>query len=302
MERQETDRVLPLPPPPGNKWRTIAAVLFVLGIVLGAIISYGGNAEQISSLQTQITDLQYDNAQLQYRITQLETSYNSLKAQYQQLQEKYKFSPTIPYTLICNGTIRWFFKDMKGDILNWYMPLDTYRVYVNKPKSTDTVRLVFEDGSAVNMLDIRGYIQPQFFSKVILGIAEGRTDKEFVLEVDNVKNQIVVYGSGLGDYYRWPAETLTEGRGMCGDTTILMASMIIEGNYLMDYGMTIYIEYVDADHISDPIKINHAVIKVEFKDGDKWIIETTTNYFYNHLEHHSVYGWSFDVTTQGIGS
>jgi len=83
---------------------------------------------------------------------------------------------------------------------------------------------------------------------IIEGLTKGHTDKDFVLEVDNMKNQIVVYGSGLGDSYRWPAETLTECRGECGDTTILMASMIIEGNSLTNYSMKVYILYVDAYH------------------------------------------------------
>lgn len=342
MERQETDRGLP--PPPPYKWRNIAIVLLIVGIVVGAIGAYAVASGQIISLQTQIqnletqvTGLQADKTQLQgqvsslqgqvsslqadktklqvqvtslesektvlqAQITQLQISYNSLQAQYQQLQGKYQYSPTIPYTLIWNGTVEWFFKDTKGNVLSWQMPIDTYRIYANKPKSSDSVRLAFENGTVTSVLDIRSYIEPQFFSNVIVNLTKGRTDEDFVREVDNVKNQIVVYGSGMGDFYRWPAETLTECRGECGDTTILMASMIVEGNSLANYGMKIYIWYVDAHHITgNPTQVNHAIVEVDFKDGTQWVLETTTNYFYNYLSYQSVYGWKYDVTTQGIG-
>lgn len=135
--------------------------------------------------------------------------------------------------------------------------MDTYRSYVNQPKTEDYVR-VNPNGATIKVLDLRNYIQPNFFSRVICVLTEGRSDKDFVREIDDVKNQIVVYGSGLGDFYRWPAETLTEGRGMRGDTTILMASMIIKGNEQENYGMKIYIWYVDVDNIEDPQMVNHA--------------------------------------------
>jgi len=326
MERQETDRGLH--PPPPSKWRNITIVLLILGIVIGAFGGCAATAGQISSLQAQITDLQSDktqlqslvsslqddktrlqnqvsslesdNAGLQSQITQLRISYNSLQAQYQRLQEEYRYSPTIPYTVIWNGTVEWYFKDIEGNVLCWQMPIDTYRIYANKQKSSEYVRLAFDNGTVERVLDIKSYIQPGFFSDVIQNLTEGRTDDDFVREVDNVKNQIVVYGSGLGDFYRWPAETLTECRGQCGDTTILMASMIIEGNNLMGYGMKVYIWYVDADHIDNPIQVNHAVVEVEFKDGTRWILETTTSYFYDYLIYQSVSGWQYDVTNQGI--
>ncbi|MGQ9595904.1 MAG: hypothetical protein ACUVUS_00730 [Thermoproteota archaeon] len=299
---------LPLPPPPRkpSRWRSVAIVLFVLGIVLGSIIGYTANYQQIESLQVKIQDLQYDrknlqskNHDLQSSLYQLQTDYNELRTKYQQLQEKYRYAATVPYTIIWNGSITWYFNDLAGKTLAWTMPIDTYRSYANRPKTEDYVRLNLH-GATIKVLDIRNYIQPNFFSKVIYMLTEGRSDKDFVREVDNVKNQIVVYGSGLGDFYRWPAETLTECRGMCGDIAIFMASMIIKGNEQENYGMKIYVWYVDADNIEDPQSVNHAVVGVEFKDGTEWIIETTTNYFYNYLTEYSVSGWKFDVTYQGL--
>jgi len=291
-----------LPPPPPSKWRNIAIALLIVGIVVGCVIGYGATVGQIDYLQTQIENLQTQVSGLQADKTALQISYSSLQGQYQQLQKKYQYSATIPYTLIWNGTVKWFFKDLEGDILSWQMPIDTYRTYASYTKSSEVVGLKFDNGTITNVRDIRPYIQPQFFSKVIQDLTKGHTDEEFVREVDNMKNQIIVYGSGLGDFYRWPAETLTECRGQCGDTTILMASMIVEGNSLNNYGMKVYIYYVDSNHISgSPMQVNHAIIEVDFKDGDKWILETTTNYFLNYLSYESVYGWKYDVTNQGLG-
>jgi hypothetical protein len=131
----------------------------------------------------------------------------------------------------------------------------------------------------------------------------GRSAAEFVKEVDNVKSQIVTYGKGLGEApYQFPAETLTEGRGVCADTTILMASMLIEGNRQAHYNFNVYVWYVqmmaDGTLVSDSKSItqaNHAIVEVQFSDGTAWTIETTTNYFYAYSQSYT--GWQFDVTT-----
>jgi hypothetical protein len=131
----------------------------------------------------------------------------------------------------------------------------------------------------------------------------GRSAAEFVKEVDNVKSQIVTYGKGLGEApYQFSAETLTEGRGVCADTTILMVSMLIEGNRQAHYNFNVYVWYVqmmaDGTLVSDSKSItqaNHAIVEVQFSDGTAWTIETTTNYFYAYSQSYT--GWQFDVTT-----
>ena len=132
-------------------------------------------------------------------------------------------------------------------------------------------------------------------------LTSGRSDREFVKEVDNIKNQIVVYGKGLGDApYKFPAETLTEGRGVCADTTILMASMLVEGIRKGGYSFRVYVVYVQSVGgvlVSDSWSLteaNHALVQVEFSDGTNWPIETTTNQFFVHSQ--AYVGWKFEVT------
>jgi len=206
-----------------------------------------------------------------------------------------------PYCSISGGEIKWTFYDLKRNIVSWEMPMDTYRYYVSMNKPVQTLGLKAATG-IIKTYDMRPYIQPSFFENTIVNLTEGRSAVEFAREVDNIKNQIVVYGKGIGEApYQFPAETLTEGRGVCADTTILMASMLIEGNRQGHYDMKIYICYVqmlpDGTLVSDSKSIteaNHAIVKVQFLDGTSWTMETTTNYFYTYSQAYT--GWQFEVT------
>jgi GH24 family phage-related lysozyme (muramidase) len=150
-------------------------------------------------------------------------------------------------------------------------------------------------------------MQPALFQNNIVDITKGRSDREFVKEVDNIKNQIVVYGEGLGNVpYKFPVETLTEGKGTCADTTILMASMLTEGNQIASYNFKVYVWYVqlvNRSFLSDLQSItgiNHAIVQVVFSDGHDWSIETTMNSFRTYSQSYA--GWQYDVTTIGATS
>jgi len=210
---------------------------------------------------------------------------------------------TPPYVSISNGTIKWVFYDLRNDTITWEMPMNSYRSYVSKDKPVRTLSLTTAAGLHITTYDMRPYIQPSFFTNIIPILTEGRSAEDFVREVDNIKNQIVKYGKGLGEApYQFPAETLTEGRGACADTTILMASMLIAGDDQANYGFKVYIWYVemnlDGTLFSDSrsiTQINHAIVEVQFSDGVTWSLETTTNYLYTYSQDYT--GWQFDVTT-----
>jgi hypothetical protein len=170
-----------------------------------------------------------------------------------------------------------------GTIAEWTVPIDTYRAYIDLPEPTTLLYLSNTNiGGTYTIKDLRGYVQADFFTNVISGFTDGKTDRGFVQEVVNFKDQIVTYGSGLGDYYRWPAETITEGRGQCGDTTILMASLFKAGENRAHYGLSIYIWYCDSNHMTSPQTVNHAIVEVKYADGTYTLIETTTNTFYTY--------------------
>lgn len=249
--------------------------------------------DQYQTLNNQFQTLSQENAQLKQQFQTLSQEYGQL--------EQVALSP--PYVSISKGTIHWVFYDLKKDTMVWQMPIDTYRQYVSINKPVQLLRLSTAAGGTITAYDMRPYIQPSFFANIIPTLTEGRSAEDFVREVDNIKNQIVTYGSGLGEApYRFSAETLTEGRGVCADTTILMASMLVAGDRQTNYGFNVYIWYVqmnpDGTLVSDSNSItqaNHAIVEVKFSDGTVWAIETTTNYFYTYSQ--AFYGWQFDVTS-----
>ncbi len=207
-----------------------------------------------------------------------------------------------PYVTISNGTISWVFYDLNKNVITWQMPMNTYRQYVSTNKPTELLPLSAEGGRTITTYDMRPYIQPSFFTNFVSSLTQGRNAQEFVEEVDNIKNQMVTYGLAPGvTQYQYPAETLTDGKGTCADTTILMASMLIEGSRQAHYDLTVYIWYVqnvngtlvsNGNAITQP---NHAIVEVKFPDGTAWSIETTKHYFYTYSQPY--YGWQYDVTS-----
>lgn len=229
----------------------------------------------------------------------LAENYNNLRIEYEYLEENcgsiVNADSNPPSTVIKNGTIYWNFYTLDSSVSTWSVPVETYRGYITYPKPAYEFLYLDNYGETLTTYDIRDYIQPDFFSKVISGLTDGRNAKEFVGEVVNVKNQLISYGSLESDEehnYRWAMETLTEGQGNCGDTTILMASLLKAGEEQKNYGIDVYIWYCDAYNMSNPQVINHVIIGVEYPDGDYDLIETTSNYYYSYDE---IIGWKFEV-------
>jgi hypothetical protein len=271
----------------------LIAIILILSVILN-IIQFSHTSNPSPAYQ-----------ELEIKYGDLYSRYQTLSNQYQTLAQKHEQQQQValvpPYVSISNGTIKWVFYDIKGRTITWQMPMDSYRNYVSARKPVQTLTFGTSAGSTTTY-DMRPYIQPSFFENVISTLTLGRTAPEFVREVDNIKNQIITYGKGIGEApYQFPAETLTEGRGVCADTTILMASMLIEGNRQAHYNFKVYIWYVqimnDGTLVSESKSVaqaNHAIIQVQFSDGTAWTIETTTNYFYTYSQAYT--GWQFEVT------
>jgi len=286
--------------------RNVILVILLVSLVFNVILcSYVSNPTSMYDRSASYRELETKYNDLYHRYQILTQEYSSLSHEYDKLLDEYDKLKNIallpPYSSISGGEIRWVFYNLRGDITTWKMPLDTYRHYVSMNKPVEMVNLKTAGGT-VSAYDMRPYIQPSFFENVIVDLTYGRSDREFVKEVDSIKNQIVVYGRGIGVApYQFPAETLTEGRGVCADSAILMASMLIEGNGQGNYRFKVYVWYVqvtDGSLVSDNESLteaNHAIIEVEFSDGERWAIETTTDYFFVYSQSYT--GWRFDVTT-----
>jgi len=278
---------------------TIIIVLVIVSIGVVEENKYALIQNDYHSLQNTYNTLQSRYNSLTGNYNELQTTYNNLHNSYDTLQTTYNSLKSsyetiyAPSTLIQNGTIHWRFHKVDGTIAEWAVPIDTYRAYIDWPKPTALLYLSNTNtGETYTVKDLREYVQPDFFANVISGFTDGKIDKEFVQEVVNFKDQIVTYGSGLGDQFRWPAETVTEGRGQCGDTSILMASLFKAGESEAHYGLSVYIWYCDANHMTNPQTVNHAIVEVKYADGPDTFIETTLNTYYTYNQ---VSGWSFQV-------
>lgn len=211
--------------------------------------------------------------------------YNNIIGKYGEL-----FAPS---TLIKNGRVFWRFNRLDSSVEEWSIDIDAYRSSINWPDPTEIITLkINETGEIYTGIDLTNYVQSDFFTGVISSLTDGNTDREFVAEVVNLKKQLVTYETGLTGEYRWSAETLTEGCGNCGDTSILMASLLKSGENQSDYGLEVYFWYCDAGNMTNPQEVNHVIVEVVYSDDDFELIETTSDMFYTHDE---IEGWRFEV-------
>lgn len=226
---------------------------------------------------------------------------------YKEIQSKYNAALADEFTTITTieaGNVSWHFTDLRAETQSWTYSIDSYRQYVLVPRSTSTLRLQTNSGKTITVPDPRPYVTPSFFQNVISDLTDERSATSFVREVFNMKKQLVVYNFSLVDdkgYYEYPAETMTDGTGICGDTTILLASLLIAGNDKAHYGMKVSIWIVDLDSTTgtirtNPESINHALIEVVYADGTKEWIETTSRNFYTYNE---ISGWRYELPDDG---
>jgi hypothetical protein len=239
---------------------------------------------------------EYDDLHEDYYL--LLDDYNDLQYDYQTLQDTCDDNTVVfadsnpPSTVIKDGTIYWNFYSRYYSVITWQVPVNTYRSYITSPKPKNDRLYLDLDGETIWTYDLRGYIQPEFFDKVIDTLTNGNTAYEFVREVVNLKNQLISYGGLESGEYRWSVETLTEGQGNCGDTSILVASLLKSGEEKMNYGLDISLWYCDVDNMYDPQKVNHVIIGVGYSDGSGELIETTSDAYYTYSQ---VSGWKYEI-------
>lgn len=209
-------------------------------------------------------------------------------------------------TTVNAGNVTWHFVDLRGSSHSWTYSLDAYKQYVQLSHPYGVVRI--QAGSTtVSVNDPRSYIVPSFFSKVISDLTSGRNDHQFVREAFNVKKQMVIYNNSLADengLYKFPSETLTEGTGICGDTTILLASLLLAGNATAKYGYNVSVWLGDLDTstgtlVEDAPEVNHAFVEVSYADGSSEYIETTAT---SWMTYSSVWGWELGLSPKVVAA
>ena len=272
---------------------SIVIMLLLISVMGGIIIYYETTNKQTLDIWTDkynTLDEKYDSLvtehnSLTYNYNELSDNYDDLNQRYNELNE--------PIASIKNRTIYWRFFLINNAQLEWSLDMGTYLSYVQMSDPTTTVSLSNSDiGETYSVTDLTKYVTPNVFNDVTSQLTNGRSDYNFVQEIVNIKNQLISYSSGLENQYRWAVETLTEGTGNCGDMSILMASLLKAGENKEDYGLKVYFWYCDSDSMTDPQKVNHVIVEVEYSDGTNQLIESTSNTFYTYDQ---INGWKFEV-------
>lgn len=196
------------------------------------------------------------------------------------------------------GNVTWQWTDLRGSTQQWRWPMEEYRKDVKRVRPGEYVTFSTVSGRHIRVADPRPYLDEAPFEVHVRNLTDGRTDREFVREAFRMKTQLVDYQFQLLDergFYKYPGETLVEGTGICGDTTILLASVLAAGSAQAGYGIELALWIVDLDvftgaTVKDPDTVDHALLEVKFRDGTVWYVETTA---YAFTLHPQVHGWRY---------
>jgi len=255
------------------------------------------NESRLAELLAEAEKVTSDNRTLQDLATDLQAARAEL-ARLQRLYDQAAAREFHSLTRISHANVTWQFTDLRGDTRQWRYPMEEYREDVKRSRPMDSLYITTEGGRHLRVPDPRPYSDPEPFAGVIADLTNGRSEQDFVREVFHLKRQLVVYQFALVDekgYYKYPGETLVEGTGVCGDTTILLQSLLAAGKAQAGYGFETALWVVNWDLalgrlVERPETVNHALLEVKFSDGTVWYIETTSFDFVTHPQAH---GWRY---------
>jgi hypothetical protein len=233
-------------------------------------------------------DLRSDYLNLVERYSSLVGDYRTLSSEYTRIYRKHdEEAVSPPYTLVSGREVHMVWKDSKGELMEWVIPMDSYRQQISQDKPREYLRLKDGSGKVYMVMDFRPFIDTYFFSEVIPDLYEDTGDEGFVREVWHLATSLTVYTSEIRETPRWPIETLVEGGGDCEDVAILIASMLkaADAGYRVKL---LYINFDDPTHLGDP---NHVIVYVE-KGDFKAFIDGTSDVMdpYDNPK-----GWSVEV-------
>jgi hypothetical protein len=294
-------------------------LIAVSGFALGYMTQWSSVKNELATLQNELQyqQQQYNTLQQRYnelsnRFAGLQRDYNdlwksystvrenyaNLQVEYREALAEYQGALKPPYTAIHGGNVTWVFKTLDKKVQEWYMPIETYVYYADRPKPTEYHRLT-TDGRTFTVRKMELFVQPEFFSGVIDSLTHGKTASGFVREVFNLRMQLTLYRADITDTPQWPAETMTEGTGDCEDFAILMASLLLAGNQQAHYGMKVQMVYMDMDHPTSPQDVDHVLLYVTYRDGSAEFVDstwvTTPTAGADLAPWSYVWGWYFDL-------
>jgi hypothetical protein len=255
--------------------------------------SYVDLTDKYNKLQQQNSQLVGENVSLKSSRTLLQKAIDSEQAKSQAAQTDLAASPKPPYTMVQGREIKWVFKDSKGNLYHWDLPIDEYRKVIEAPQPQDMLHLKKSDGTTIEVRDHTKFVDDWSFKDIIDQVyANSKGDEDFLYELWYITSQMTTYTVDIGEQPRWALETFTEAGGDCEDTAILIASMIRSSTHTKDWDVQMV--FFDLDHPSKATGVNHVALYVKTKDFSTFVESTDKKDGLNFWQG-KVDGWYFDV-------
>ncbi|WP_337862178.1 hypothetical protein [Nitrososphaera sp.] len=251
-------------------------------------------SQDYGALDSQNRLLAGENESLRASGSLLKQVAESERSQRQNAEAELATAARPPYTLVKGREISWVFKDSKGNLYEWHLPIDTYRKIIESPEPQDKLRLKTTGGSFISVRDHTRFVDGWSFANVVDEVyAKSTGDRDFVYELWFITSQLAGYSTDIGEDPRWPLETFTESGGDCEDLVILMASMLKASAHTSDW--KIQMAYFDSANPDRADNVNHVALYVE-TDSFSAIVETTTKQGgLEYWQGKEVKGWYFDL-------
>lgn len=261
---------------------------------------YGDLSGKYTKLEQDLGTLKDQNSQLVGENTSLKSSRSLLqqqmdaeKAKRESAESNLSVAPKLPYAMMHGRQITWVFKDSKGNLYNWDLPVDTYRQVIEAPQPQDMLTLKKSDGSTITVRDHTKFVDNWSFKKVIDQVyANSKSDEDFAYELWYITSEMTTYSADIGEQPRWALETFTEAGGDCEDFAILIASMIRSSVHTKDW--QVQMVFFDLDHPQKAQDVNHVALYVKTPSFSSFI-ETTDKTNGLDFWHGKIDGWYFDV-------
>lgn len=260
---------------------------------------YGDLSGKYTKLEQDFGALKDQNSQLVGENTSLKSRRTVLQqadvegVKRESVESNLAAAPKLPYTMIQDRQIKWVFKDSKGNLYNWQLPIDTYRQVIESQQPQDILSLRKNDGSTITVRDHTKFVDDWSFRKVVDEVyANSKNDEDFVYELWYITSQMTTYSADIGEQPRWALETFAEAGGDCEDLAILIASMIKSSSHTKDW--QVQMVFFDLNNPRKAQDVNHVALYVKTPTFSSYIEPTAKN---NGLDfwQGSIDGWYFDV-------
>lgn len=250
--------------------------------------------QTISSLENKIHKLEQENLEQKARITEITNwarsvekyldesnsyyeklkdennrEFETLKQYADELDEQYRIT-------IHDGQINWNFKDSKGNRYGWQIPIESFERTVKYNTYYDVRDLSNTNtGETYSVPKLSPFVQKTFTNVIDQVWDNSENELHFVGNVWFIVNQLTTYSFDLGEYPRYPTETLGRGGGDCEDLAILIADMLLSSKHTQDWELEFFI--MDSNNPKKAQAVNHVILRINDGKNTYYVEPTATN-------------------------